>query len=91
MHFGNYILTILFKNAKLNIKKQKNKTKQKKNATQVFQNFGSVGKGQTNIFFFFFKIKKFFFRPDLKHLFWAYMINTAYMKVKSFGYKGLGS
>ena len=39
------ISTILFKNAKLNIKRGKKK------ATQVFQNFGSVGKGQT-IFFF---------------------------------------
>ena len=26
---------------------------QKKKATHVFQNFGSVGKGQTNFFFFF--------------------------------------
>ena len=28
--------------------------KKKKKVTQVFQNFGSVGKGQTNIFSFFF-------------------------------------
>ena len=47
MHFENS--TVLFKDAKLNIKKKKKKRKKK--ATQVFQNFGSVGKGQTNIFF----------------------------------------
>ena len=46
MYFEKSILTSLFKNAKLNIKK---KTK-KKAATHVFQNFGSVGKWQTNIF-----------------------------------------
>ena len=44
MFFETFLLTILFENAKLNIKKKKKK------ATQVFQNFGSVGKGQTNIF-----------------------------------------
>ena len=43
--FETFILTILLKNAKLNIKKKKKK------AIQVFQNFESVGKGQTNIFF----------------------------------------
>ena len=48
MYFETFILTILFKNAKLNIKKKK----KKKKATQVFLNFGSLGKGQTNIFFF---------------------------------------
>ena len=37
------ILTILFKNAKLNMEKKKKK--------QVFQNFGSVGKGETSILF----------------------------------------
>ena len=45
MYFKLFILTILFKNAKLlNIKKKKENKK--------FQNFGSDGKGQTNIFFF---------------------------------------
>ena len=43
--FWNFYLTILFKNAKLNIKKKKKKKK-----TQLFQNFGAVGKGQTNFF-----------------------------------------
>ena len=46
MYFETFILTILFKNTKLKIKKKK-----KKKATQVFQNFGSVRKGQTNFFF----------------------------------------
>ena len=49
MYFKTFVLTILFKNAKLNIKKKK-----KKKVTQVFQNFESLGKGLTNIFFFFF-------------------------------------
>ena len=43
---------VLFKNAELRIGKQ-NKTKQnkKKMPTLILQYFGSVGKGQTNIFF----------------------------------------
>ena len=42
--------TFLFKNAKLRIEKKK---KKKKKLTLIFQYFGSVWKGQTNIFFFF--------------------------------------
>ena len=44
MHFETFILTILFKNAKLNIKK-------KKKATQVFQNLGRLEKGKQTSFF----------------------------------------
>ena len=33
----------------------KKKKKKKKKMTFIFQNFGLVGKGQTNIFFFFFR------------------------------------
>ena len=44
--FQHIILTFLFKNAKFRIKKKK-----KKRLTLIFQNFGLVGKGQTNIFF----------------------------------------
>ena len=50
MHFKNFILTILFKNAK--IEYHKKKKKKKRQATHVFQNFGSVGKGQANTSFF---------------------------------------
>ena len=46
IYFETFILTIWFKNAKLNIKKKK-----KKKATQVFQKFLSVGKGQTKRLF----------------------------------------
>ena len=47
MHFENfYFNNFVLKNAELNIKKEKK-------ATQVFQNFGLVRKGQTNIFLFF--------------------------------------
>ena len=42
------LLTFLFQNTKLSIKKKK-----KKKPTLIFPYFGSVGKGQTNIFFFF--------------------------------------
>ena len=48
-----YIVTFCFnifvlKNVKLRIKKEK----EKKKPTLIFRYFGSVGKGQTNIFFF---------------------------------------
>ena len=48
MHFEKFILTILFKNAKSNIKKKKKKLK----ATQVFENFGQSKKGKQTCFFF---------------------------------------
>ena len=44
MYFETFLLTILFENAKSNIKK-------KKKAAQVFKIFGSVRKGQTNFCF----------------------------------------
>ena len=47
MHFETFILTSLFKNVKCKIEYQK----KKKKATQVFQNFGSVGKGKQTSFF----------------------------------------
>ena len=63
-HFGTVTVSvysaILFqhfclKNTKLSIKKKKKKKKEKekkKKPTLIFQYFGSVGKGQTNIFIF---------------------------------------
>ena len=50
MYFEKSILTIVFKNAKLSIKKKQKKTKQKKKQPR-FSKFGVGWKGQTNIFF----------------------------------------
>ena len=53
--FWHFILTFLFKKYKIEYqkkKKKKEKEKKKKKPTLIFQYFGSVGKGQTNIFIF---------------------------------------
>ena len=54
---SNAPLTFMFQNTKLSIKKKKKKKKKrkkerkKKKPTLIFPFFGSVGIGQTNIFF----------------------------------------
>ena len=69
MHFENYYFNNFV--SKCKIEYQKKKKKKKKKATEVFQNFGSVGKGQTNIFFFF-------FRPNLFVILWKTLSNLFY-------------
>ena len=64
MYFETFILTILFKNAKLNIKnKKQNKTKQKTNKQTKKQPkfskiLGRSEKAKQTSFFFFFRPKK---------------------------------